>query len=351
MARRMQLRGHAPQVGARQEMTSTQHRKWLDRRIVHAPDSPMVDLLASIERVAQTSASVLVVGESGVGKEGLVRGIHDLGEQAGGPFAAVNCGAIPENLLESELFGHTRGAFTGATRDHAGRIAAAAGGTLFLDEIGDMPLALQVKLLRVLQERVFEPLGSSQTRKADFRLVAATNQDIEAAVREGRFREDLFYRLDVVRLEVPPLRRRRMDVPPLAEHFLGIWREQHRSQVTGFAPAAMARLVAHDWPGNVRQLENLVQSLLVFKAEGEIDEPDVARRLGPRPEPGEAGTDPVVELPPEGLDLRATVERLERELMRQALRRSANNKAAAATMLGLNRTTLVEKLKRNPVDV
>ena len=310
----------------------------------------MADVLGSLERIAQTDANVLVCGESGAGKENVVRALHTGSPRATGPFVAVNCGAIPESLLESTLFGHEKGAFTGADRKHIGRFEAASHGTLFLDEISEMPLALQVKLLRVIQERTFESVGSNTTRQVDFRLIAATNRSLEDAVRDGSFREDLFYRLDVVRVAIPSLRERPMDVPLLAHHFLEMYRTQHRSEVTGFTEAAMGRMVGDTWPGNVRQLENLVQSILVLKPEGEVQLEDIERRLGPAD--GHASGDAAMRLnlPPSGLDMRATMDAVERQLMRQALRRVEGNRAQAAELLGLKRTTLVEKLKRNPVD-
>jgi DNA-binding NtrC family response regulator len=219
---------------------------------------------------------------------------------------------------------------------------------LFLDEIGDMPLALQVKLLRVIQERTFQPLGASQSRTADFRLVAATHQPLKEAVSDGRFREDLFYRLDVVRIEVPPLRARPMDIPLLATHFLERYRETSASRATGFSPSAMDGLCRFPWPGNVRQLENMVQSILVLKEEGLIELADIEERMGPIPD-GSSTTGVAMDLPPSGIDLRDTLDRLEQRLIRQALERTAGNRARAAELLGLNRTTLVEKLKRNPV--
>jgi len=361
-----------------------------------------VDLLAKLPRVARSQATVLVTGESGVGKEGIVRALHALSQRAQGPFVPTNCGAIPEHLLESELFGHVRGAFTGADRARIGRLEAANGGTLFLDEIGEMPLALQVKLLRVLQEHEFEPLGSHTPRKATFRLVAATNRDLQALVEEGTFRLDLFYRLDVVRLVVPPLRERPQDVGPLARHFLRVYGPPNDSTVRDLTPEALALLEAYSWPGNVRELENLIQGVLVLKPEGLVDVPDVAHRVGaggrqgdlrwndlmrrslarrssthlapgapaaaetaaaraalrggsrdaapahqPVQQPAQpSGPLPPVTLPEEGLDLRRTLEAYERRMIREALRRSSGNRTAAASLLRLNRTTLVEKLKR-----
>ena len=322
----------------------------LTRKIVHAPDSPLVGLLESLERIAESQANALIIGESGSGKEAIVRALHELAPWGSGPFVPINCGAIPENLLESELFGHVRGAFTGADRPRKGRFEAANDGTLFLDEIGEMPLALQVKLLRVLQEREFIPLGATTPKKATFRLVAATNRDLDACVEAGTFRQDLLYRLDVVRLDIPPLRSRPMDVPLLAAHFLRVYAEANRSSVEGFSDDALTLMKGYSWPGNVRELENLIQGTLVLKREGIIERDDVARRLRNVGENEETPQGPSsMELPEDGMELRETMERLERDFIRQALRRSEGNKAQAAGLLGMNRTTLVEKLKRHPV--
>jgi len=331
-------------------------------RLVHAPDSPLKSLLTSLDRVAKSRAPVLVVGESGTGKEGIVRLVHELAPWAAGPFVPVNCGAIPGNLLESELFGHVRGAFTGADRTRVGRFEAASGGTLFLDEIGEMPLELQVKLLRVLQERVFVPVGATQPKAADVRVVAATNVDVPTAVKEGRFREDLFFRLDVIRIEVPPLRERPMDIVPLARHFLAIHAAPNQSRVEGLSEQALGELERYPWPGNVRELENVIQGILVLKEHGRIDAEDVRHKLAGRLPMGAgalaggaggitATTAPGalrVPLPEHGIDLKDTLDRLEKDLIREALCRSNGNRARAASLLGLNRTTLVEKLRRWP---
>ncbi|MBL8783509.1 MAG: sigma 54-interacting transcriptional regulator [Deltaproteobacteria bacterium] len=360
------------------------------RRLVHAPSSPLCTVLASLDRVAKSRAPVLVTGESGTGKEGIVRMIHDLAPWASGPFVPVNCGAIPTTLLESELFGHVRGAFTGADRNRVGRFEAASGGTLFLDEIGETPLELQVKLLRVLQDRVFVPVGGSTPKSADVRVIAATNIDVTHAVREGRFREDLFFRLDVIRIELPPLRARPMDIEPLARHFIAVHAGPNQSKVDDVTPEALAELRRHTWPGNVRELENVIQGILVLKEAGAIEASDIRHKLGLRgrdtsralelrgpaashfdlgPIEGDEGptTGPSVRvqvaanpasttldslrlaLPAEGLALKDTLERLERELITEALTRAKGNRARAASLLGLNRTTLVEKLRRMPI--
>jgi transcriptional regulator with PAS, ATPase and Fis domain len=320
-------------------------------RIIHSAASPLVQVLDQLAKVAASPVNVLVTGESGTGKELVVRAVHDLSPWARGPFSPINCGAIPSALLESELFGHVRGAFTGADRDRPGRLEQASGGTLFLDEIGEMPLSLQVKLLRVLQEREFEPLGSSARRKAEFRLVAATNRDLEDCVVEGTFRQDLFFRLDVIRLHLPALRDRPMDIAPLARHFLRQFAALTGSAVEDFSAAAIGVLERHHWPGNIRELENVVQSLVVLKGSGMLHAEDVSARIGGRILPAERGTSGLsVELPEDGLNLKDALDRLEQHLVRQALKRTGGNKAKAAALLGINRTTLVEKLKRRPIE-
>jgi len=351
-------------------------RPAMPRGLVHAKDSPLVAVLASLERVAKSRAPAFVTGESGTGKEGIVRLIHDLSPWKSGPFVPVNCGAIPTPLLESELFGHVKGAFTGADRNRVGRFEAASGGTLFLDEIGETPLELQVKLLRVLQDRVFVPVGGSAPKTADVRIIAATNIDVAHAIREGRFREDLFFRLDVIRIELPPLRARPMDIEPLARHFIAVHAAPNQSHVDNITDAALTELERHTWPGNVRELENVIQGILVLKEHGAIDADDVRQKLVGRQreareplrpsslfEPSPPRNDharelqtptearprqPRVALPDEGIPLKDTLERLERELIREALDRCQGNRARAANLLGLNRTTLVEKLRRMP---
>jgi transcriptional regulator with PAS, ATPase and Fis domain len=321
---------------------------------IHAPNSPLADALRLIKRVANTDCNVLVTGESGTGKELVVRALHYWSNRKRGPIVPVNCGAIPENLLESELFGHARGAFTGADRPRQGRFELANRGTLFLDEIGELPLSLQVKLLRVIQERTIQPLGASQVKKVDFRLVAATNVSLEDAVREQDFREDLYYRLNVMRVHLPSLRERTMDIPLLIEHFVTLYNERLLTEVTGFDDGATSLLQAQVWPGNVRELENFVQGLMVMAGDGRISEAAVAERLGERarlgmakrPEPSAYMSPPSLDFPEEGIDLVHRMDMFETRLIDEALRRTQGNKSKAARLLGLNRTTLVEKLKR-----
>jgi DNA-binding NtrC family response regulator len=299
----------------------------------------------TLVRVAPSNSSVLITGESGTGKELVAQAIHRLSRRALGPLVAVNCAAIPEQLLESELFGHVRGAFTGAQQARTGRFKLADGGTIFLDEIGEMPMLLQGKLLRVLQERVIEPLGGNKGEPVDFRVIAATNKDLEALSAEGKFRLDLFYRLNVVPLVLPPLRERTGDVPTLVRHFL----DKAPAQDLSFAPAAMDALERYAWPGNVRELQNLVERLAVLQGSGEITVADLpapirAAAAAVRPTPPVQAADAA--LPAEGIDLYAALAELEDRLINEALERSGGNKNQAAKILKLNRTTLVEKLKK-----
>ena len=302
----------------------------------------VLDLVA---KVAESDSTVLITGESGTGKELVARAIHYSSRRAEQPLVTVNCGAIPEELLESELFGHEKGAFTNAVKDRQGRFEVANGGTIFLDEIGDMSLNLQVKLLRVLQDRTFERVGSSRTRKVDVRVIAATNQDLPIAIREGRFREDLFFRLNVIPIEVPPLRARAEDVPLLAQHFLANLSKERESKVDSISDAAMALLKAHDWPGNVRELENLIERLTILRGEGQIEVEDV-----PPLSPGDAAERCLAPIIPEtGISFRDVVEAFETELILQALHMADWNKSRAAELLGLNRTTLIEKIKKKGI--
>jgi DNA-binding NtrC family response regulator len=303
-------------------------------------------VLELVEKVADTDATVLVRGESGSGKELIARSIHYNSRRADRMFVTVNCGAIPEELLESELFGHVRGAFTNAVSHREGRFSVAHGGTIFLDEIGDMSPNLQVKLLRVLQDRTFEPVGSSKTLSVNVRVVAATHQDLEQAIRERRFREDLFYRLNVIPIEVPPLRERREDIPLLVQHFLDYANQEQSKRIDGISAPALQMLCGYAWPGNVRELENLIERLVILKGEGEIgpdDLPPPIGRAGPQlPE--------VPPIPEGGLDFNDVVGRYETDLILQALEQTHWNKNRAAQLLGLNRTTLIEKIKKKGLE-
>jgi transcriptional regulator with PAS, ATPase and Fis domain len=296
-----------------------------------------------ITKVAATDATVLIMGESGTGKELVARAIHMQSPRADRPFIPVNCGAIPAELLESEMFGHERGAFTGAVGQRAGMFQLATGGSIFLDEVGEMSPLLQVKLLRVLQDREVRPVGADRSFKVDVRVVAASNKDLAAEVEAGRFREDLFYRLQVIPIVMPPLRERRSDIPLLVKHFLEKHNRKRLGRPVRISEQAMVHLWEHDWPGNVRELENLLERLVILSEDGLIDVPHlppnirslISEKKIPRPTLGE-----------EGLDLNTAVEEFENRLIEEALRRTKGNKQAAARLLGLKRTTLVAKLRR-----
>jgi transcriptional regulator with PAS, ATPase and Fis domain len=308
----------------------------------------LVDVYRVIERVADTNCTVLITGESGTGKELVARAVHESSQRSDAPFIAVNCGAIPEALLESELFGHAKGAFTGAHAPKQGRIAQAQGGTLFLDEIGELPLALQVKLLRVLQSREYSPVGDNRVLRADVRIVAATNIDLEQAARSGAFREDLYYRLNVIHVSVPPLRDRAGDIAILAQHFLKLaLLRTARLTVSGFASATTQLLEQYAWPGNVRELENTIERAVLLARGDEIQPRDLPARVCGLPSERRPGSS---KLPDLGIDLRTAVESFENNLIRQALERTKWNKNQAARLLGLNRTTLVEMLKRKRIE-
>jgi DNA-binding NtrC family response regulator len=300
----------------------------------------MREIFKLIGKVAPTHTPVLITGESGTGKELVARAIHRYSDRADAPFVAVNCPAIPEQLVESEMFGYERGAFTGAVRDQAGRFETATGGTVFLDEIGDLPAGTQAKLLRTLQEHIVERLGGRSV-PVDFRLIAATNRSLEQSVAEGRFREDLYYRLNVVRIHLPPLRERRADILPLAEGFL--WRHgQGRSDSPrGFTEDATRMLLAYDYPGNVRELENIVQRALVLARGTFITAADLPMPLSGETEPGSHSLRSGELL---GRPLAEAVQILEQELIRRALARCHGNKAEAARLLGITRQLLYTKI-------
>ena len=302
----------------------------------------MQAVFALIERVAKTGSTVLIQGESGTGKELIARALHFASPRADRRFLSINCGAMPENLLESELFGHVRGAFTNAVNSREGRFSLANGGTIFLDEIGDMSPNLQVKLLRVLQEQTYEPVGSSKSETVNVRVIAATNQDLEAAIAARRFREDLFFRLNVIPIEVPPLRHRREDIPLLTLHFLDTMNRERGTKIDSITEAALEALCRYDWPGNVRELENLIERLTVLRGGGELDVDDLPDPIRRAPLAAAAsGATPAGEL-----DFRGVVDRFQADLIRDALDRTGGNKKEAAEYLGLNRTTLIEKIKK-----
>jgi two-component system response regulator AtoC len=305
-----------------------------------------------VEKVANTPSTVLISGESGTGKELIARALHENSSRHAGPFIKINCAAIPKTLMESELFGYDKGAFTGAVGAKPGRFELAHGGTLFLDEIGEIPVEMQVKLLRVLQESEFERVGGIKTIKVDVRLVTATNRDLLAEVGAGAFREDLFYRLNVVPIHIPPLRERREDIPLLADHFIAKFNDRLKKEIAAITPEAVERLVAYQWPGNIRELENLMERTVLFCEGPEIRvsdlPPEVAGAAAPQPAsaahaPGEDSLRPAPESLKEAV--RAETERVERELIQRALDATGGNVTQAARKLKISRKSLQTKMK------
>jgi two-component system response regulator PilR (NtrC family) len=314
----------------------------LDRLLGKSP--PMQRVFDTIKKTAPGRASVLLVGESGTGKELAARALHELSQRADRPFVAVNCGAIPETLLESELFGHVKGSFTGAHVDKQGLFEAAHSGTLLLDEVAELPVAMQVKLLRVLQERKVKPVGGVVEREVDVRIVAATNRDLETEVEKGTFRQDLFYRLDVIRIRLPPLRERREDLPLLVDHFLRKFSAEHGCKVAGVDPEAMQALMAYHFPGNVRELENLIERAVIL-ATGDRLALDAFPSLGRLSAAAPSLTNaPLV--PESGLDLERVVEDFERSIIISALERTGGNRTEAARLLGVSFRSLRYRLSK-----
>jgi len=304
----------------------------------------IVKLRALVERVAITDATVLITGESGSGKEVVARAIHFLSARRDHAFVPVNCAAIPHELLESEMFGHERGAFTGAAGQRHGLFSSADGGTIFLDEIGEMPLQLQAKLLRVLEDGVVRPVGSDRSAKIDARVIAASNNDLVAAVKKGGFREDLFYRLQVVPIIIPPLRERRSDIPLLVDYFLGKMRARLPGRDWTITREAMVHLWSYDWPGNVRELENMVERLVILCEDSVIDAELLPPNLVTATRMAETRIPPT--LGENGVNLNALVRDLEGRMINEALKQTGGNKQAAARLLGLKRTTFSAKLRR-----
>ena len=298
-----------------------------------------------IERVADSDSTILINGETGTGKGLIAHAIHKQSYRKDQPFISINCGAIPENLLESELFGHVKGSFTGATANKVGKFEAANGGTIFLDEIGDMSHDLQVKILKVLEEQQFEPVGSCKTISVDVRIVAATHRDLEEEVQKGNFREDLFYRLYVIPVKLPALRERKSDIPHFVNHFLQRLNPLKKTNVTSISEDALNVLMQQDWPGNVRELANLMERLVVIKGEGEIDSDDLPGKMISG-SVGGGGTPAALEITGDGLCLSTAVSEFEKRLIYQSLEKTKWVKNKAAQLLNVKRTTLVEKIKR-----
>lgn len=296
-------------------------------------ESPaMTGLFELVRKLSTVSSSVLIVGESGTGKELFARAIHYNGITREKPFIAINCGAIPDNLIESELFGHCKGAFTGAVKDRVGYFEAANGGTLFLDEISTLPIQVQSTLLRVLEERVVVPVGDTRPRPVEVRIIAASNQDLQELCRTGKFREDLLYRLDVVRLQLPSLRQRRQDIPLLAQHFLKKYMKRMNKRVTGFSNAAMRVMLNHEWRGNVRELENVIERAVIFAEGREVELADLPFQ----------GDDTVIDA---GEDLKQAMTQFERQHILDSLKRHDHDKAATAKSLGIGISSLYRKLE------
>ena len=303
----------------------------------------MQEIFRLVERVADSDSTILINGETGTGKGLIAHAIHKQSYRKDQPFVSINCGAIPENLLESELFGHLKGAFTGATANKVGKFEAANGGTIFLDEIGDMSQDLQVKILKVLEERCFEPVGGCKTVKVDVRIVAATHRDLEEEVQKGNFREDLFYRLFVIPIKLPSLRERRSDIPHFVSHFLGCLNQTKKTQVKSISDDALNVLMQHAWPGNVRELANLMERMVVIKGDGEIGIDDLPEKMK-----NDAPTNNFCapEITGDGLCLNTAVSEFEKRLIYQSLEKAKWVKNKAAQLLQVKRTTLVEKIKR-----
>ena len=303
----------------------------------------MIAIYEIIKQVAPTKTNVLICGESGTGKELVARAIHFSGPQKDKPFVAVNCAAIPEHLIESELFGHTKGAFTGAVSNTEGYLTAADGGTLFLDEIAEIPPALQVKILRVIQEKRFQKVGNPKEISVDLQFIAATNRDLQVAVSSGEFREDLFYRLNVIRIDLPPLRQRQEDIPLLLKHFLQHYCHEYNREINSFSPEATQALMNYDYPGNIRELENIIERCVVLDSGDGIITHSTLPAVVQQKSQTELTT---TKLPEEGLDLEDVVARLETDLIEQALKQCNGNKTRAAELLGLTFRSLRYRLEK-----
>ena len=328
------------------ELHEAERRAWRDKFCPGfiGEDQKMLEIFGIIERIADTGCHILVTGPSGTGKELVARAVHEASNRREEPFIAVNCAAIPNELMESEIFGHAKGAFTGANEKREGKFGLADKGTLFLDEVGEMDLNLQGKFLRVIQEQEYTPVGESKTIKADVRIVSATNQDLLKNSASGKFREDLYYRLNVIPIQMPALSDRPRDIPLLAEHFISKAAQRHGRYVSGIEDEVMNLFRAYAWPGNVRELENMIERIVILKRdEGHISKADLPSLLT---EGAEAANLGAVSLPDEGINIKRALEELESKLTLDALRRSKGNKAKAAELLGLKRTTLIERLKR-----
>ena len=303
----------------------------------------IIEVFSIVEKIAECDSTIIINGETGTGKGLIAKAIHRNSRRKNKPFISINCGAIPENLLESELFGHTKGAFTGASASRPGKFQQASGGTIFLDEIGDMSHDLQVKVLRVLEEGEFEQVGGTKTIKADVRIISATHRDLDEEVQKGNFREDLFYRLFVIPLTLPPLRERKSDIPLLISYFLKESNLKNKREIEGISNEAKTIMMRYYWPGNIRELKNIVERLVVLKGKGVILPEDLPGRL----KSGELHTTPGPEITEKGICLNSAVTEFEKDLILKSLEKTEWVKNKAAKLLHLNRTTLVEKIKRH----
>jgi Nif-specific regulatory protein len=325
-----------------QNLKNQLKKKYKFENIIGDSDK-MHQIFETIEKVADTDSTILILGESGTGKELIAKAIHYNSYRREGPFIPVNCAAIPSELLESELFGHEKGAFTNAIRTRIGRFELANGGAVFLDEIGDMSPNLQSKLLRVLQERQFERIGGVKTVKIDIRIIAATHQDLKVAVEQGKFRQDLYYRLNVIPIPVPPLRERKSDIPLLVHHFLNHFNRSKKRKILGITNEALNRFMEYYWPGNVRELENIIERIVILTNNDRITVQDLPEKIQTLSGDEHA---PPFEIPEEGISLDNALNEFEKKLILQALNKTGWIKNKAAQLLNLNRTTLIEKIKR-----
>lgn len=333
----------------KQELLENNHnleanvKKQFDFKAIIGKSRPILDLTELMAKVSKSSCNLLITGESGTGKELVAKSIH-CAQKSRHPFVSVNCGAIPKDLLESEFFGHVRGAFTGALSHHKGKFQRAGDGTLFLDEIGTMDLNLQVKLLRVLQERRFEPVGGAETLEFNARVVAATNIDLEKAIAEGKFREDLYYRLNTITIPIASLRDRKSDIPLLLRHFIEVFNQKRVVAIEGISDSALQSLCNYPWPGNVRELENLVERLSVLKEDGVITQMDLPGKYQQIKE--KVRDFETVDIPDRGMDFNTAVDQYENSILLKALEKTNWNRRQAAFLLKMNRTTLIEKIKK-----
>lgn len=335
---------HTRLISENERLKSQLYSKYKFDNIIGQSDA-IRRVLTLIEKVADSDSTILISGESGTGKELVAKAIHYNSPRANKAFVPINCGAIPAELLESELFGHVKGAFTGAISNRMGRFELANHGSIFLDEIGDLNMSLQVKLLRVLQERRFEAVGSAKTIESNVRIVAATNVNLTEAVKHGKFREDLFYRLNVIPINIPALRERREDIPLLIQHFITVFNDKKGTKIDGVSEEAMDMLYMYNWPGNIRELENFVERCSILKREGTIHVDDLPEHFALGRITHTVSTD-IADIPEDGIDFNGAVDAYENSLILNALNKTGWNRNQAAILLKLNRTTLVEKIKK-----